>query len=113
MSRGDLETIFQALALPVVQGGFADDEKPPEGFNFVEYHIDGNYDFHADNKIYRRVDAWQVSVYGLITDMSTFYANCDALEAQLASAGIVASRHPDIFAEDGIVYAAYSFDLPR
>ena len=113
MSRRDLQPIFQALGLPVVQGGFADDETPPADFNFIEYHVDGDDNFHADNKTYHRVDQWRVSIYGLITDMATFYANCEALEAQFDARKIVAGRSPDIFADDDVVYAAYSFDLTR
>lgn len=111
--RGDLQPIFRALALPVVMGEWADDEKPPADFNFIEYHMEGDNNFKADNRAYRRVDVWRVSVYGLVSDMATFYANCEKLEGELDARGIVASRSADIFAEDGIVYAYFTFSLPR
>ena len=114
MARSDLKPVFEAVGLPVTFGPWTRGEVVPS--NFIEYHLDGNADKHADDKIYRRVDKWSVNLYGSTVETSgmvEFYQYCEALETAFDDAGIVASRSMDLFPDEGRVYAEYTFALPR
>lgn len=111
MARSDLHPIFEAVGLPVVMGHWAPDEKPV--WPFIEYHIDGDNDVIADNKNYKKFDAWSVNVYSKTTDMAGYYEHCEALEEALSDSDIVYDRSMDIFTGEDTVYAEFTFTLPR
>lgn len=111
MARSDLQTIFEAVGLPVVMGHWSKDETVQ--WPFLEYHREADASDIADNSVYRRVDGWEVSIYAHDDDMTTFYSHCETLEAALDEAGIIAYRSADIFTGEGTVYASFTFDLPR
>ena len=67
----------------------------------------------ADNINYRKIDRWSVNVYGKNTDMTTFYSNCENLEPALTTSGIAYSRSMDLFPGDEMVFAEFTFTIPR
>lgn len=92
-------------------GPWGKDEIMPA--RFVEYHIDGSNDKLADNVNYRKVDRWTMNVYGKNTDMTAFYTDCEKLETALTNNGIAYSRSMDLFPGDEMVFAEFTFSIPR
>lgn len=109
-TNSDLSGILDSLDLPVVIGGWDEDEVAK--FPCVEYHRETPSVLHGSDGNYFTTDRWLVSVYFKQADAPAFWEHCNTLENALSSCGVAFRRSSDLF-HDGLMSAQYSFSLIR
>lgn len=100
--------LFDAMEMPVVIGGFGEDEIV--SYPFIEYHREAPYYLSGDNKNYSKNEIWDISIYNLKDNAPTHWDICDKFEDLLDGANIAFDSTGDIFVED-IVYTTFSLSF--
>ena len=108
--NSDLSSILESLGIPVVVGGWCEDEVAQ--FPCVEYHREQPNVLHADASNFFTSDKWLVSVYDMKKNSAEFWNLCNTLEQSLAQHGVTFRRSGDLFHEE-LISAQYDFSLLR
>lgn len=111
MARSDVAAICAAIrdatGMPYVYRQWPRGSVPE--WPSLEYHLDGDANFGADNRVHVPIDFWALSLYSERKED----AMEDAVEAVLDAAGVYWTKDEISIDGEGLLQVEYRFSLPR
>lgn len=111
MARADVAAICaavkQSTGVPYVYRQWPKGSEPE--WPCIEYHLDGDANFNADEQVYRRIDRWALSLYS----ETKADALEEAIEDELDARRVVWTKSEISIESQGLIQVEYDFSLLR
>lgn len=111
MARSDVAVMCAAIrdatGIPYVYRQWPKGSTPE--WPSIEYHLDGDGNFAADNHVHAPIDRWALSLYSERKEDALE----DAVEAVLNARGLYWTKDEITIDGEGLLQVEYGFSLPR